>query len=54
MIQKIEKPFVKFYTIKRVSDNVVNYEAIKILKLENILKTFEFAYVVVLHSTIIL
>ncbi|AIL64504.1 putative phage phi-C31 gp36 major capsid-like protein [Rickettsiales bacterium Ac37b] len=28
-----EKPFVKFYTTKRVGGDVVNYEAIKILKL---------------------
>lgn len=28
-----EKPFVKFYTTKRVGGDVVNFEAIKLLKL---------------------
>ena len=28
-----DKPFVKFYTTKRVGGDVVNYEAIKLLKL---------------------
>ncbi len=30
-----DKPFVKFYTTKRVGGDVVNYEAIKIMKLAN-------------------
>ena len=28
-----DKPFIKFYTTKRVGGDVVNYEAIKLLKL---------------------
>jgi HK97 family phage major capsid protein len=30
-----EKPFVKFYTTKRVGGGVVNFEAVKLLKLSS-------------------